>query len=69
MFSWTFNQGCFSNIAINVLFYNYNSKKYYESRENRGAIIIIPIELEIFCSQNIEDSKNYVALRATTYTC
>ena len=44
-------------IAIYILFYNHNSKKYQESRENRGAMVIIPIGLEIFRSQNTKDSK------------
>ena len=49
--------------AIYVLFYNDNSKKYWDFRENRGAIvIIIPSGLEIFRSQNIKDSKNYMKL-------
>ena len=35
---------------IYVLFYNNNSKKYYESKENRGAMVIIPSGLKIFRS-------------------
>ena len=52
-------------IAIYVLFYNDDSKKYQESRENRGAMVIIPSELEIFRSQNTKDSKNYIKLQYT----
>ena len=40
-------------IAIYVLFYNDNSRKYWESKENRGAMVI---------SQNTKDSKNYIKL-------
>ena len=45
-----------------VLFYNDNFKKYQESGESRGAMIIIPSRLEIFCSQNTKDSKNDMKL-------
>ena len=45
-------------IAIYVLFYNDDSKKYQESKENRGAMVIIPSKLEIFRSQNTKNSKN-----------
>ena len=50
-------------IAIYVFFNNDNSKKYYESRENRGALVIILRGLEIFRSQNTKDSKNYMKLQ------
>ena len=30
-----------------------------ESRENQGAMVIIPSGLEIFRSQNTKDLKNY----------
>ena len=50
-------------IALNVFSYNYNFKKYQESRENRGAIVIIPSRLEIFHSQNTKDSKNHIKLQ------
>ena len=59
-----FNIKCFTNffenhqsyteetcIAIYVLFYNDNSKKYLEFMENRGAMVIIPSGLEIFRSR------------------
>ena len=49
-------------IAIYVLFYNGNSKKYLGFRENRGAMVIIPSVLEIFRSQNTKDSKNDMKL-------
>ena len=49
-------------IVIYVLFYN-NSKKYQKSRENQGAMVIIPSGLEIFRSQNTKDSKNYMKLQ------
>ena len=39
---------------------NDNPKKYYESKENRGAMVIIPSGLDIFRSQNTKDSKNYM---------
>ena len=45
-----------------MFFYNNNSKKYQESRKNRGAMVIIPSELEIFHSQNTYDSKNDMKL-------
>ena len=45
-------------IGVYFLFYDDNSKKQ-ESRENRGAMIIIPSELDIFRNQNTKDSKNY----------
>ena len=44
-------------IAIYVLFYNANYKKYLKSRENRSTMDIIPSGLEIFRSQNTKDSK------------
>ena len=40
-------------IVICDLFYNDNSNKYLESRENRGAIIIFPSRLKFL--------KNFVA--------
>ena len=43
----------------------YNFRKYYKSRENRGAMVIIPIGLEIFRIQNTNDSKNYMILNYT----
>ena len=45
-------------IAKYVLFYNDNSEKYQESRENRGAMVIITNGREIFRSQNTKHSKN-----------
>ena len=41
-----------------VLFYIDKSKKYQESRENWGAMVIIPSEMGIFLTQNTKDSKN-----------
>ena len=49
-------------MAIYVLFYNNNSKKYYKFRKNRGAMLIIPSGLDIFRSQNTKDSKNGMKL-------
>ena len=49
-------------IAIYVLFYNDNFKKYKEFRENRGAMVINPSKLDIFRRQNTKDSKNYMKL-------
>ena len=49
-------------ITIYVLFHNDNSKKYYESRENQGVMVIIPSRLKIFRSQNVKDSKNDMKL-------
>ena len=49
-------------MAKYVLFYNNNFKKYQESRENRGTMVIIPSGLEIFRSQNTKDSKNDMKL-------
>ena len=43
--------------AINVLFYNYNSKKYQEPRENQGAIVNIPSGLEIFAVKILKIRK------------
>ena len=45
-----------------VLFYNDSSKKYKESRENRGVTVNIPSGLEIFRSQNTKDSENDMKL-------
>ena len=50
-------------MAIYVLFYNNNSKKYQEFKENRGAMVIIRGGLEIFRSQNTKDSKNDMTLQ------
>ena len=50
------------SIAIYVLFYNNNSKKYQESRENQGAVVIIPSGLKTFRSQNITFEKLYETL-------
>ena len=50
-------------IAIYVLFYISNSKKYYESWENRDAMVVIPSGLEIFSRQNIRDSNNDMKLK------
>ena len=49
-------------IAIYFLFYNNDSKKYYEYRENGGVMVIIPSGLEISRSQNTKDSKNDMKL-------
>ena len=49
-------------IAIYVLFYNYNSEKYYKFEENRGTMVIIPNRLEIFRSRNTKGSKNDMKL-------
>ena len=49
-------------IAKYVLFYNDNSNKYKESRENRGAMVIISSGLEIFRGQSTKDSKNELKL-------
>ena len=50
-------------IAIYILFYNGNSEKCQESRENRGPILIIPSKLDIFRSQNTKDAKNDIKLQ------
>ena len=44
--------------TIYVLFYDNNSEKYSDSRENRGAMVIIPSGVKIFRSQNTKYSKN-----------
>ena len=49
-------------MAIYVLFYNVNPKKYYESRENQDAMVIIPSGLKIVRSQNTKNSKNDMKL-------
>ena len=49
-------------MSIYVLFYNDDSKKYQEFRENRGVMVIITSELETFRSQNTKDQKNYMKL-------
>ena len=43
----------YSNICF---FINDNLKKFWESRWNRGAMVIIPSVPEMFRSQNIENS-------------
>ena len=47
-------------IAIYVLVYNNNYKKYEESKENRGATVIIPSGLNVFRSQNTKDSRKKI---------
>ena len=37
-------------------------KKYLESRENRGAMVIIPSRLKIVRSKNAKESKNDMQL-------
>ena len=44
---------------INTCFIFHNTcKKYQVFRDNRDAMVIILIALEIFCTQNIKDLKN-----------
>ena len=50
------------SIAICVSFYNNNSKKYQESKENIDTMVIISSGLEIFRRQNTKDSKNDMEL-------
>ena len=44
-------------IIMHNIIYN-NSKKYQEFRENRDAMVIIPIEMEMFHNKNTKNSKN-----------
>ena len=50
-------------IAIYILFYIDNSKKYEESRKNRDAMVVIPSGVEIFSKQNTRDSTNDMKLQ------
>ena len=49
-------------MKVNTTFTFNHSKKYWESRENRDAMLIIVSGLEIFLSQNTKGSKNYLKL-------